>query len=107
MSRNDDHRDSTEQELSISGRWIKTARVNEEWYLDVDDPERLVERIKAVSPRVDLFSFWQRLPDLKPHFQYHQEWESIAALPVTTYEHWYKKQINNKTRNLIVKAQKK
>jgi hypothetical protein len=73
----------------------------------VENPEALIEDFKRSGKRADLFTFWQRLPHTEPRYDYHVEWDSIAALRVTTYEHWYKSQINNKTRNLIVKSQKK
>ena len=94
-------------ELSVSGRLLRTAHITEEWYEDVDNPDESIRRLKDAGLRADLFTFWQRLPDIQPRHPYHQEWDSIAVLPVTTYDNWYKNQINNKTRNLIVKAKKK
>jgi hypothetical protein len=91
----------------ISGRWLKTARLADEWYRDLDDPDTLVSDLKRSSARADLFSFWQRLPYTESRYPYFVEWESIAVLPIKTYDHWYRSQINNKTRNLIVKAAKK
>ena len=35
------------------------------------------------------------------------ERESVAALPITDYDHWWANQVNSKTRNLIRKAEKK
>ena len=95
------------KEIEISGRWLKTARLVHEWYEDVDDPLALAAELKHSNPHADLFTFWQRLPNTEPQHRYHLERDSIAALPVSTYQNWYKNQINNKTRNLVVKAQKK
>ena len=96
-----------ETEFTVSGSWLKTVRLAHEWYEDVDSPEGVLDGLKAGGHRADLFTFWQRLPHTEPRHGYHLEWDSIAALRVTTYDHWYKNQINNKTRNLIVKSQKK
>jgi len=93
--------------LEISGTAVRIARLSDEWYQDLDDPESYIQELKRNRVRADLFTFWQRLPDTEPRYPYHREWEPIAALPVSTYEHWYKNVINNKTRNLIVKAAKK
>ena len=91
----------------ISGRWLKTARPDDEWFEDVEDPESIVAALEQSPARADLFSFWQRLPFTEPRYSYCLDWEQIAVLPVRTYDDWYHTQINNKTRNLIAKAKKK
>jgi hypothetical protein len=93
--------------VEIVGGVVKTARLADEWFEDLDDPAAFVEELKRSGVRADVFTFWQRLPWSEPRFSYQTEWETIAVLPVTTYEHWWKSQINNKTRNLCVKAAKK
>jgi hypothetical protein len=95
------------REFAVTGSWLKTAYFVEEWYEDVDDPESVIAALRASGVNADLFSFWQRLPYTQPRFSYHLEWDSIAVLPVSTYDHWLKSQINNKTRNMIVRAKKK
>ncbi len=96
-----------DKEVSVSGRWVKTARMVEEWYEDIDDPEALVTELLQSGLKADLFTFWQRVPRTEPRYPYHTEWDSIAVLPVTTYESWLKSQIKDKTRNLILRARKK
>jgi hypothetical protein len=93
--------------IEISGGLIKTARLADEWFEDVEDPNALIEDLRRSGTRADLFTFWQRVPDLAPRYDYTMEWDTIAVLPVSTYDHWWKSQINNKTRNLVVKAGKK
>jgi hypothetical protein len=93
--------------LEISGRLVRTARLTDEWFEDLEDPASVVEELKRSRVAADLFTFCQRLPYTEPRHAYAMEWESIAVLPVTTYEHWWNTQINNKTRNLVVKAKKK
>jgi hypothetical protein len=93
--------------LEISGRLVKTARLEDEAFDDLDQPARLIEELKRSQIGADIFTFCQRLPHQAPRFLYPMDWESIAVLPVTTYEQWWTSQINNKTRNLVVKARKK
>jgi hypothetical protein len=93
--------------VEVSGSLLKTARLSEEWYEDLEDPQAFVAQMRRSGIKADLFTFWQRLPRTEPRHGYATEPETIAVLPVTTYEHWYKSQINNKTRNLLVKAGKK
>lgn len=98
-------------ELTISGRVIRTARLTDEWYRDVEDPELLIERLKAERRKgqlnADIFTFWQRLPEINRKYNYFTEWESIAALPIKDYTFWWERQINPKVRNMIRKAEKR
>src|SRR5262245_24145532 len=80
--------------------------LEDEWYEDVRDPAAVVEELRNKDFKPDLFTFWQRLPDTEPRFQYHMEWEEIAVLPVKSYDHWFKQQIKSRVRNLIRKAEK-
>jgi hypothetical protein len=93
--------------VEVSGGLVRIARLADEWFEDLDDPAAFVRELKRSDLRADVFTFWQRLPFTEPRYQYLTESETIAVLRVTTYEHWYKSQINNKTRNLLVKAGKK
>jgi hypothetical protein len=86
---------------------VTVVSLEDDWYEDVRDPERVIQAFKSeVDYRADLFTFWQRLPDTEPRFQYHMEWEEIAVLPVKSYDHWFKQQIKSRVRNQIRKAEK-
>ncbi len=94
------------QTYTISqGLWT-VARLEDEWYEDVQDPEAAIHALQASSGPPDLFTFWQRIPDCEPKYPYPYEWEEIAVLPVTSYQHWLKHQIKSRVRNLIRKAEK-
>ena len=95
------------QTYSISRGPITAVSLEDEWYEDVADPDRLIEVLTSTSGlKPDIFTSWQRLPDLEPKYQYHTEWESIAALPVKSFDHWFNKQISSRLRSQIRKAQK-
>ena len=83
------------------------VRLEEDWYDDVRNPMFVIAALKQSRVSADIFTFWQRLPQTEREFSFHTEWESIAALPVTTFDHWWNKQIKPETRNLVRKAQKK
>ena len=87
--------------ILIDGRVVKTARVCDEYYDDVGDPEAVIQALKAINTRVDLLTFIQRPPDTTPKYRYHLEWEGIAALPITSFDQWWKKQISKETRRKI------
>lgn len=88
------------------GNILKIARVKEEEYFDIEDPASFIEALKKSDNKPDIFTFMQRLPDTEPKYKYFMERESIAAIPIKNYDHWWKNQINSKTRNLIRKAEK-
>lgn len=100
-----------DMEIAVAGKLIKTARLREEWYRDVEDPSSLVVRVKNELKRnrasVDIFTFWQRLPEINQKYDYYTESDSIAAIPIKSFNYWWEEQINPKVRNMIRKAEKK
>jgi len=92
--------------LSINGRYLKTARIEEEWLDDVQDPEAILRQIRAGGKGADIFTFWQRLPDVTPRYGYYMETQSVAAIPVSTYENWLSNQVNKGARRAVRKAAK-
>jgi hypothetical protein len=95
------------KEIRISGRIIKTAELKHEWDEDIDDPETFIKLLKSSGVKADIFTFIQRLPESKPKYGYYMEWDSIAAIPITSYENWLKKQIVQNSRKKIGYAQRK
>jgi hypothetical protein len=93
--------------IIITGRLVRTARMMEEWYDDVVDPARIIKGLEGRRAGVDIFTFWQRLPDTEPRFSYYTEWDNVAALAITSFDRWWKEQVNAKTRNLVRRAEKK
>ena len=49
----------------ISGGPIRVGRLEQEWYTDVGNPEELIAPL-AEPASTDIFTFWQRLPDVTP-----------------------------------------
>lgn len=93
------------QVLNLTGRLLRVATPDDEWCRDVEDPARVIDALQRLhGMRVDLFSFWQRLPDSEPRHRYPREAETIAALKVETYDHWWRNQVHPKARNLVRKA---
>ena len=59
---------SKNQKIIISGNFLKTVRIEEEWYEDVNNPEALVNELKKTKG--DIFTFWQRPPHNEPKYEY-------------------------------------
>src|SRR5262245_16451428 len=92
--------------ITIGGPIVRVARLEQEWYEDVEAPEAMIEALTAVRPRPDIFTFWQRLPEATPKYAYYQEPEYVAAMPITTYDEWFNKHISSRTRGMIRKTAK-
>jgi hypothetical protein len=98
--------------LIVKGRLLKIASVHDEAWLETEikDPEMCVQQLKSGGPdrlRADIFTFSQRVPATSPRYRYRVEWDNLAVLPVSTFDNWWTKQIDAKTRNMVRKAEKK
>ena len=96
-----------EKSFLIEGRFIRVARLEHEWYDDVEDPEDAITSLRSMSHSPDILTFWQRLPNVVPRYSYCVESDAIAALPIKSYSSWWERQVDSKTRNMIRRAQKK
>lgn len=96
-----------DKRLVVTGRLLTTARLKDEWYDDVGDPETIIVALKSQQRRPDIFTFWQRLPDIQPIYPFRNEPEALSAIPLQTYEHWWEKQIKTDTRKKIKRPEKR
>src|ERR1700683_1083818 len=95
------------KEIKISGRVLGIALLDADKYQFLDDPEAVVDGLRKSGVRIDLFTFTQRLPDTAPKYEYPMEWDNFAALPVSTLDNWWNKQIGVTARNKAKQAEKK
>ena len=96
-----------DREIRIEGRLLRIARPHGDRYRFLDDPAAVLDGLRQCGTRVDLLSFAQRLPETKPEYPYPMEWDNFAALPVSTFEHWWTHQIGFKARNKAKQAEKR
>lgn len=96
-----------DKEIKTGGKFIRTAYLKKEWDEEILDPEVFIEKLKNSDVKADIFTFAQRLPDSKPKYNYYMEWDSVAAIPIKTYEQWMKKQIVKNSRKKINYAKRK
>ena len=94
------------KEITLKGKFVRTAQLRYEWDEDVESPEMFIRELAKMPVQADLFTFAQRLPDSRPQFDYFMEWDSVAALPIVSYEHWLTRQIHVNARNKVRKALK-
>lgn len=93
--------------LVVTGKFLKIARLKNEWLEDVQDPDLLIQELRTLNSRIDIFTFVQKLPESKPKYNYIMEWDSIAAIPITGYDNWINKQIVQNSRKKIGYAKRK
>lgn len=95
------------QNLVVKGKWIKTARLlDEDWVQnEVADPEVCIRACKERADAVpaDIFSFSQKVPDVVPRYRYPMEARSMAVAHVPDYKTWLKN-ISNSSRKNIKRA---
>lgn len=94
-------------EIIMAGGLINMASIAPECYEDITDPESLMQEFKKTNGNMDIFTFGQRLPEIKPKFNYYMEWTSVAAIPIKSFDYWFKKQIDKDTRKNVNRANKK
>ncbi|MGA8407860.1 MAG: hypothetical protein WB680_11840, partial [Candidatus Acidiferrales bacterium] len=95
------------REVVTRGRFVKIASLDGEKYLILDEPNPAIEELRSSGVRADLFTFLQRLPDKSPKFEYPFEMDNLAAMPITTFDDWWNKQIRSYARNRARQAEKR
>jgi hypothetical protein len=93
------------KKIQVKGRLLKIARLDAEKFLFLDDPEPIVAGLKKKG--ADIFTFIQKVSDTTPKYKYPMEWDNLAVLPITTFDHWWNKQIGFKARNKAKQAEKR
>jgi hypothetical protein len=95
------------QTYAIARGPVTVVSLADDWYEDVSDPDAVINILSTSQGfKPDIFTFWQRLPDVAPRYSFHTELEDLAVLPITSYDHWWNHQIKSRVRTLIRKAEK-
>ena len=89
----------------VAGRWLRVATIHDEEWTEHGRAEidACLRTLAARRPAADLFAFTQQLPDVTPRFPYPFEWVHVAAIPITTYDEWWRR-LSHETRNVIRRA---
>ena len=96
-----------DKDIRIDGRVVRIARLDGEKYTYPDDLEKLLAGLRECRERVDILTFLQKLPETKPQYPYLVESDNLAVLPVSTFDHWWTKQISSFPRNRARQAEKR
>jgi hypothetical protein len=95
------------KEVRVRGRLVRIARLDGDKHVFPDDPEATIAGLRKSGVRADIFTFMQKLPDTEPKYSYPVEYDNLAVLPVSTFEHWWDHQIRSYPRNRARQAEKK
>ena len=95
------------RDITITGGLLRIARLEADGNEFLEDPEPVLDGLRESGTRIDLFTFMQRLPETSPKYSYPMEWDNLAALPVSTFDHWWTEQIGFKARNKAKQAEKR
>src|SRR5215467_15227037 len=97
--------------IIVRGKWVRKATVDaEEWLeTEVADPELCIRKLKEQKSgalHADIFTFGQMIPATAPQYGYPMEWDSVAAVRVTTFKEWWDK-LPQETRKNVRRSQKR
>ena len=95
------------KDVRIRGRLLRIGYIDGDKYNVPENPEAFVAALRKCRERIDLFTFIQNLPDTSPKYCYPMEWDNLAVLRVTTFDHWWKHQIRSYPRNRARQAEKR
>jgi hypothetical protein len=95
------------KQIAFRGKLVRIASLDAEGYQYLDDPEAALESLRKGWPHADLFTFIQRPSDPTPQYHYPMEWDNLAVLNITTFDHWWNQQIICYARNRARQAEKK
>ncbi len=106
------------QTVIIMGKFIKKALLLDPWLdgcgigvqswnQNIENSQLFVDNLKKTGMKADIFTYMQSVTDVLPRQKYYAENDNFAAIPLLSFENWWKKQITQEARNKIRKAKKK
>lgn len=94
----------------MNGKFIRVGEIFDAYWREADtlpDLRCVVEQLKTVANRPDVFTFVQRVPETEPRYDYYMEWDNVAVIPISTHERWFREQISSACRRNIRTSEKK
>jgi len=96
-----------DREIKIDGHLARVAKLDGDKYKFLDEPEVMLTSLRNCGVRIDIFTFMQRVFEPSPKYHYPMEWDNLAVLPVTSFDHWWSRQIGSFPRNRARQAEKR
>jgi hypothetical protein len=95
------------RDVIVKGKLLRIAAPELDSYETLQDPEEMLQGLRESPLRVDLFTFMQGVTEHEQKFRYPMEWDNLAALEISTFDHWWNHQIRSYPRNRARQAEKK
>lgn len=97
-----------DKDIRIDGSVVRVGCLKAEYYEFVLDRHAdIPQAARQIGTRIDLFTFVETLTHTSPRFAYPTKPDNLAALNISTFDHWWTKQISGKTRNMVRRAEKR
>ena len=93
----------------VVGKLLKMASVQDEIFLEphpVTDPEYFIQKLRAQRLPAHVFTFAQRLPEIRAKYQYPIDCDNVAAIDTRDYENWWRG-LPQETRKNVRRAAKR
>lgn len=78
--------------IVVLGKGMKIASIHdEEWIAGqlVDDPQVVIDHMKKGGLKADLFTFTQKIPDVRPRYKLAMEWDNAAIIRTSNFKDWW------------------
>jgi hypothetical protein len=95
------------KDIKVHGRLVRIVRLDGEKHTFPDDPQAFINGLKKSGARADIFTFLQKVSDTSPKYSYPVEYDNLAVIPVSTFDHWWNHQIRSYPRNRARQAGKR
>ena len=93
--------------VKVQGKLLRIARLHGDTYKFLDDPAPVIQALGNVQERIDLFTFMKKPPPSESLLDYPMECDNLAMQPVTTFDDWWTRGVDRKTRNMVRRAVKR
>lgn len=97
--------------IIVRGTWLKIAAIQDEDYQDnvaISSWSDLEECLRhELESKADIFTFSEKPDNPGPHFPYRYDLESIAAIPVKSYDDWWTTRVSTDLRKDVKRATKR
>ncbi len=98
--------DEEARTLVRTGTFVRMGRLEADGFDRPTGVADLVTEARQRRPPVDILTIVQTLPYTEPEFEFYREWDNVAAVPVSTFDDWWNRQVDRKTRNIVRKSEK-
>ena len=95
--------------MIVTGRWLKTAAVRDEAFVQgpiVPDPLRAIHALKNWNQHPDIFAFPQKVGEPAGQLGIQTEWDDFALLRLTTYDDWLKNRAKRDVKENLRRARR-